>query len=361
MSLIDAKKQEDVSEITDAKIYEVSLVDEAANERDFLLLKNLKNGGLKMEDIIKEVLNTELENKKEVEDILKEIDISKEGKYALKNMMKIIQTYADVLPKNMLSMLARLLTETGSYDMEKLFEGIKDELDIDLEKQEEEIMPEDATQALKTAWDLLEEYADELPEELLNAMIRAIEENENIDIEAEEHMNEEENGGEIMGNIEKNLDNLPDSVKPLIENLYKEHQETAEKAKKLEKQLEKEKEEKLEREFIQKAKNDFDRLPVKHEEFGKLLKSVNSKVDEEEFNQLEKLLKSVNEQIDEGKMFKEIGSEQEDDTSSAWGRIEKAAKEIVNENPDLSKPEAVSQVITENPKLYQKYMNEKEG
>lgn len=366
------KEMEEVSEVKDAKVYEVSIVGEAANEREFLLLKNKnKNGGgrLMSEDIIKEVLNCELENKKEVDEILKDFDISKEGSYALKNMLKIIQTYADVLPKNLLTRLSELLTNAGNYDKEEVLDGLLEKQEVDRREVAARLAeiwnvttgeamrfmnafdPEEPGDRRDIATLVAREYEGLSPVEVMEVLAEA----EEGGGDNPEHYDEENNreGEGIMAGIEKNIEDMPDNVRPLIEKLYKEHQETAEKAQKLEK-------EKIEKQFIEKAKNEFSDLPVETEEFGLLLKSLNQKAPEE-FEKLERILKSLNEQISESEMFKEIGSGADESGVGTWGKIEKAAKSIQEANPDLSQAQAVSQVITQNPELYKRYISEEGG
>jgi len=384
-----SKKEKEVSEIKDAKVYEVSIVGEGANQRDFLMLKN-KSGGGKMTDIIKSVLACELENEKEVDSILKEIDINDEGVYALKNMMKIIQTYADVLPKNLLTRLVELLTKAGDYEEKELMEGMeenmtKEKLDVkvflkqaDIGEELEDLTDEEVDLMYgqirglwsRTGMEFLEDIGASIVASMVARDINvdfddpfvvatdfADGGNEDNPEHYDDDDDDDERGENIMQNINKEINKLPDSVKPLIEKLYKENQETSKKAIKLEKELQKEIDEKIEKQFIEKAKNEFSSLPVKSDDFGKLLKSINEKAPEE-FEKLEKLMKTLNGAIGEGTVFREIGSNSDGGAVGAWGKIEKAAEQIRKDNPSISQAQAVSQIITANPELYSTYLKE---
>lgn len=376
------KEEKEVSEIKDAKVYEVSIVGEGANQREFLMLKN-KSGGVKMADIIKSVLSCELENEKEVDSILKEIEMNEEGIYALKNMMKIIQTYADVLPRNLLARLAELLTKAGDYEEKELLEGIEKSMDIkklpmkkvilkqaDIGAELEELSDEEVDLLygqIRGLWTRTSmEFLEDIGASIIASMV-----GRDMDVDFEDPFvvaTDFANGGEednpddgdeenIMQNINKEISNLPSSVKPLIEKLYKEHKQTSEKAEKLEKELQKEIDEKIEKQFIEKVKTEFNSLPVESSEFGKLLKSLNQKAPEE-FEKLESLLKTLNGAIGEGTVFREIGSNNDGGAVGAWGQIEKAAEQIRKDNPSISQAQAVSQIITSNPELYNRYLKE---
>jgi len=347
-----AELKKDVSEILDAKVYEVSIVGEPANEREFLMLK-AKNGGVNMDNIIKEILESKIENESEVEKVIKEIDINDEGAYALRNMLKIVQTYADVLPKDLLGSMAKLLSKAGDYDEKELLSFIN----------KQEMDRRSLAGELAGIWDITTGEALEFinaidptePQDrtvLAGVISREYEGLSPVDVlevlaDAEEQAGT--GGDEMEMDIEKSLEKMPDNVKPIIEKLYKEHKETAEKASRLE-------DEKIEKEFIDKAKTEFGTLPVESAEFGKLLKSIHEKAPDE-YTQLEGLLKALNGQINESELFKEVGSDSKG-TSGAWAKIEKSAKEYAKDNPNISEAQAVSKIITENPELYLQYMQE---
>jgi len=74
--------------------------------------------------------------------------------------------------------------------------------------------------------------------------------------------------------------------------------------------------------------------------------------------QLETLLKSAHERIEKGDLFKEFGSGAGDSASTAWGKIEAAAAEIMKATPSMTRPQAIAKALEANPELEKAYYEE---
>ena len=74
--------------------------------------------------------------------------------------------------------------------------------------------------------------------------------------------------------------------------------------------------------------------------------------------QLETLFKSAHERIEKGDLFKEFGSGAGDSASTAWGKIEAAAAEIMKATPSMTRPQAIAKALEANPELEKAYFEE---
>lgn len=74
--------------------------------------------------------------------------------------------------------------------------------------------------------------------------------------------------------------------------------------------------------------------------------------------QLETLFKSAHERIEKGDLFKELGSGAGDSASTAWGKIEAAAAEIMKATPSMTRPQAIAKALEANPELEKAYYEE---
>lgn len=359
-----------VNKLKDLETFEVSLVGEAANERDFLLLKS-KDGGVKMDSLLENILQTKLENEDKVDKILEESEAQKEVELAVKSILKVMQTFSDELPDNFMKMLGKVthgafkypnpykygypyMSPMGMSEHEEMMDkqemGIGDLGDLNPELSDE------AENAIIGSLRMLSEFGDELPDGVIQNLANLIG-GEDMMAEVLASKEEVENEDDVnKQEVAKSLDDLPDNVKPVIEQLFKEHKDTVEKAEKLEKQLSRERNEKRKQEFIQKAKQ-LDNLPVNPDDFGVVMKSIADKAPEE-FEQIETLLKSLNESVKKGALFEEVGSSASSSGSGAWGKIEKAAKELVQKDVNMTQEQAISKVIATKPELYSEYLQE---
>jgi hypothetical protein len=130
-----------------------------------------------------------------------------------------------------------------------------------------------------------------------------------------------------------------------------------------------------EREFVAKAGTEFDKI-APAEELGQVLKAASEHLDPEVFEKLEGILKGANERVAKGDLFAEVGARvmrgekpasaagvQDHSTGDAWGKIEKAASEIVEKSDGITQEQAIARVLktAEGQALYAEYMGEYYG
>jgi len=109
------------------------------------------------------------------------------------------------------------------------------------------------------------------------------------------------------------------------------------------------------RDFIDKVKV-FDKLPIKAEEFGPMMRIIN-KSDPKIYDYLMHLLAAVNNVIEDSELFKQIGSDQEPSGQSAYSMLEARAHEI-SKQEGISFAKAFVKACHENPELYARYQKE---
>lgn len=87
------------------EVAEVSIVPRGANKKKFLIFKEVDSP---MEEILKAVLETPLENEAEVDRMLKAAKLSEKAQGAVRGALKILSAYREELPKDILNTLAGL-------------------------------------------------------------------------------------------------------------------------------------------------------------------------------------------------------------------------------------------------------------
>jgi len=285
-----------VNRLKDLDAVEVSLVPRGANKKKFLIFKEDDSP---MEEILKAVLETELDDENKVEEVLKAAKLSGKAQNAVKGALRLLNAYKDELPKDIMKTLAEL----AGYGYPAPTEKAKDK-DKDKEK---------------------EKYGYPAPTK------------------------KEDGSYDFSG--------IPEEVRPAVEALWKEQQEAVKKAEKLEKVLKEERDKQLRKEFIQKAADEFANLPTKPEEFGLVLKGLAEKAPEE-YAKLEGVLKAANEAIEKGALFAEIGRGGMPAGDSAVAKVEAMAAGLVQKDANLSRMDALAKVLAENPQLYEQYRKE---
>ena len=152
------------------------------------------------------------------------------------------------------------------------------------------------------------------------------------------------------------LSGVPEEMQATVQQLCKAQDVAVQKAAELEEILKAERDERLRRDFVEKAEKEYSNLPGTSAEIGILLKSLND-LNGEVAEKVESIFKSVNAQIGSGDILNEVGSAAIDAETTAWGRIEKQAAEMMTSG-EVSKAAAISKVLELNPKLYQDYLKE---
>jgi len=287
-----------VNRLKDLDAVEVSLVPRGANKKKFLIFKEVDSP---MEEILKAVLETELENESRVEEVLKAAKLSDKAKGAVKGALRLLNAYKDELPKDIMKTLAELADYGYPAPTEKA-KGKKDEEEDEKKK-----------------------YGYPAP-------------------------TKKEDGSYDFSSI-------PEEVRPAVEALWKEQQEAVKKAEELEKVLKEERDKQLRKEYIQKAADEFANLPTKPEEFGLVLKGLAEKAPEE-YAKLEGVLKAANEAIEAGALYAEVGRGGAPAGDSAVAKVEAMAAGLVQKDANLSRADALAKVLAENPQLYEQYRKE---
>lgn len=114
----------------------------------------------------------------------------------------------------------------------------------------------------------------------------------------------------------------------------------------------------LEREFVSKA-SELDALPVKADEFGLLLKSVADALTEKQYDAIWQVLTAANAGIAKSAMFGEVGkSSAPSDNDGPMNIIEKAASRLMNDEPNLTKEQAIAKAVAADANLYTQYIRE---
>jgi len=287
-----------VNRLKDLDAVEVSLVPKGANRKRFLIFK--EDDSL-MEEILKAVLETELEDEQKVEEVLKAAKLSGKAQNAVKGALRLLNAYKDELPKDIMKTLAEL----AGYGYPAPAEKAKDK------KDEEE--------------DKKKKYGYPAPTK------------------------KEDGSYDFSG--------IPEEVRPAVEVLWEEQQEAVKKAEELEKVLKEERDKQLRKEFVQKAATDFGNLPTKPEEFGLVLKGLAEKAPEE-YAKLEGVLKAANEAIQKGALYAEIGRSGGFSGGYAMSKIEAAANSLVQKDASMTKEQAITKALEMHPELYTEYLQE---
>lgn len=166
---------------------------------------------------------------------------------------------------------------------------------------------------------------------------------------------------ELIGQIDKmdetrkaEEEDIMKSADPRIVEIVKAAQERAEAAEMIAKA---ERDFRLEREFVSKASN-LTHLPIDSEEFGRVLKEVSDNVSEETFAKVWQVLEASNANISTGDTFKEIGKSTGFLNDGPASIIEKAASNLMKENSNLSREQAIAKAVENDPNLYIHYLRE---
>ena len=232
----------------------------------------------------------------------------------------------------------------GSKGMHKMPDGsmMADE-DMEeevMEDDEEEMMPKGKRVAKGDDTDVVD-----LPSEVFE-YISALEE-ANADLQNRvskaEAMHEEEDT-DIMK-----------SADPEIVALVKSFEERATAAEAIAKS---ERNHRLDREFISKA-SVLTHLSVDASAFGKVLKSAAELLSSEQYATIWNALEAANTALAESQVFSEVGKSGDFDNESSFSNIDKAANKLLANNPEMTREQAISKSVQENPSLYTEYLRGK--
>ena len=285
----------EATRLTELEVAEVSLVGKPANKRSFLIFKS-QEGGNTMADVNEQIL-----------EVLK----------------------AD-LPKDA-------------------------EITAELTKAK---LNEKAIDAVKSALKILSAYKQDMPNDVMDRLAKLAEMEPPRNPEHYDDKSKAKKGMEAYPQPVKKADGsfdlsgVPEDQRPIIEALWKQ----SERSELLEKQLQEEKDQRLVKQFVEKAQG-FVNLPIKADEIGPVFKAIAEKAPKE-FEQVDSLLKAVDEALGQSKLFKEIGSSHQG-ASNAWDKVEQMATQIVQKDESITKEQAITRVLEQNPDLYSEYLAEK--
>jgi hypothetical protein len=293
--------KKELTELTELKALEVSLVDAGANNKKrFPIFKQEKNMD---PEILKAVLETEVDEEAKLSEWLAKAKLSDKGQAAVKSVLRMLSAYKDELPKDVLDALAA----TAGYPAPKA--KAKEEE----EDEDEYPKPKDKEKGKEMTEDKKVKKAELSPE--VEAVLKA----QTTELETLKAQNEQ---------ITKALKTETDSRK-LIE-------------------------------WTQKAEQELSHYPGKStKELGAMLKTMDDK-DPEFAKQQFEVLKSASTAFAASPLLQEAGrSGGSDSSGSAWEQIEKMANGFVEKSDgSLTHEKAVCKVLKLKPELYSKYLDE---
>ena len=292
-----------INALAEVETAEVSLVPRGANLRNrFAMLK--AEDPMKLEKIMKAILELEAENEAQLDALAKEGQISGKAVEAMKGMLRIAQAFKDELPKDAISMLAKLAQ----------MEEPEDEKEPDEEKPADE---------------------DKKP--------------------AEGELGKEAEMLKSDGTL--NLEAVPEALRPTVELLHKQATDSQKTIVALQKDLDGERGARIDREMRELVEKEAPHAPgVKKDEVIALLK----KADEKDRGTLLDILRAASKASEESQLLTQK-AHPGDSGGDAWSKIQEVAKGIVekSEKP-LQMAEAIDRVLQDprHADLYNQYIAE---
>jgi hypothetical protein len=225
-------------------------------------------------------------------------------------------------------------------------------------------LPEDAKAAVMGAMKLLESFSDVLGvKDALQALASAsgselVEKPEHYDKEDEAEKAEHEEADKAEEEAEKSdeeeiaksLESLPEAARGNIEQLFKSHRELVAKAAKLEADLGKAEAEKQRTAYITKAKETLKAIPGHDAEAMTDIILKAKALDEGFGEQVEKAFEACSSALSNS-VLAEVGSDVAEVNSDPFSKIERIAKGLMAEDPNLSKPQAITKALVMNKDL----------
>lgn len=330
------------NKLVDLSISEVSGVDAAANMRKFLIVKSAPGGTLKerLQHIVKQYLSkpegamtfSQAYAVETIDDAIS--NLMYDSTWALKDTIKSILQDASVTDKAGAIQTALNDFSTAVYGGLSTALAATGVIGGVNKSKEGEHMP------------ISEEVMKGLPEEVQ----KEIAELQKQVAELQKSKEAKDTGGSEP-KAEDVLKGLTPEAQELIKGIVGKAEELEKRANTAEEQLKKMQDSAKLQEYIRKAEG-FKALPVKAAEFGPLLKAL-ADTNPEQVATLEKLLKSTDEMLQKSLLFKEMGTGVE--SNGAWSEIEKAAETIRQTDTKLTKEQAITKAIQDNPEIYKRW------
>lgn len=343
------------NKLVDLSIHEVSGVDAAANMRKFLIVKSAPGGTLKerLQHIVKQYLSkpegavtfSQAYAVETMDDAIS--DLMYDSTWALKDTIKSILQDASVADKANAVKVALNDFNTVVYGGLSTALAAVGVIGGVNESKEEGNMP------------ISEEVMKGLPEEVQKEIVelqKQVAELQKSKDGGKEAVGKEAIGKDASGSgsgpkVEDVLKRLTPEAQLLIKDVLGKAEELEKRANSAEEQLKKMQDSAKLQEYVRKAES-FKALPVKAAEFGPLLKTL-ADTNPEQVAALEKLLHSTDEMLQKSLLFKEIGTGVE--SNGAWSEIEKAAESIRQTDTKLTKEQAITKAIQDNPEIYKRW------
>ena len=195
--------------------------------------------------------------------------------------------------------------------------------------------------------------ADVITESLVKAQERIAELEEALEVEkakkkpaflAEVDAEDEEDEEDMMKSV-------PEAVREMLNKAKVEADDARA-------ELRKEREERRDAEFVAKAEASWGLLPVDASEVGKAMRRLTD-VDAPLAETIAKALDAANAQAESANIFAEIGTAGRPDTGDAYSKVQSMAKSLVADGKASTVEQAVVDLISADPTLYQDYVAEK--
>ena len=334
--------------LTDIKVGEVSFVPKAANKRKFLLYKSEDgleedNASLISTDGIVED-NSDSLSKEDP----KESEISQQPK-------EVEETPSSYFTK----LFNPVISEDSSMNEELLKAATEVELDNEdavTEAVQKAELPEESVETAKGILKLFK--AAELTPEFIGtlATLAGWEAPVVETVKEVPAKTDEEKEAEVK---KEALANLSPQARVFVEKAMEDSAEASRIAKESAEKLAKVEDEKKTNEFIQKAEANYPNLPIKADELGPILKSVDEAVDEKQFKEVERILKAADEAIESRQDFKDIDGQVKE--TVGLDKLDKAVTELRKSDSNLTEEQAVAKAVDEDPNLYPEYLQRAGG
>jgi len=228
---------------------------------------------------------------------------------------------ADLSQADLLKLLKKahaMWDELDSYDVAKEETDMADNVDTSFDIDS---LPDEA-----------KEYVEKLEDMVLNLQ----EEVEKFD-SADDSTDESE--------VDTILKSADPAIRELVEKAMADAAEARETARV-------ERDARLKKDYIEKAAA-FENVPLSHEEFGELLKSINEAAPELA-TKVEEVISSLDKQVSGSSTFEELGSHRESDENA--DQIAKHVALVKTDNPEMTYEQAYDLALQEHPELYDEYI-----
>lgn len=167
----------------------------------------------------------------------------------------------------------------------------------------------------------------------------------------------EKNQKEPIKKEEPSDEELLKSADPKIRELLEKAQSDAKTAKEEADKLKKandEKDAELKKELLNKEAEKYPSIGATKEDLIEILGSV----DEKTSTLIKAIFSATNEALKDNKLMKAIGSDKDPEDKKAMEKVEDKVSELRKADPKLTKEQATTKVLKENPELYVDYLKE---